>query len=298
MSLAALAGSMQSPSGRADFRGSVIPLARPVVGQPGRMSAGRAPRLLDRVRTVLRTRHYSARTEEAYVHWIRRFIFFHDKRHPAELAEPDIERFLSALATERHVSASTQNQALAALLFLYGSVLERKLGWLENVVRAKRPERLPVVLTHAEVAAVLEAMEGVEKLCASLLYGSGLRVLEVLRLRIKEVDFAGQQLHVRDGKGRKDRVPSCPHRCSPPFAGTSTACAPSISSTSGRDGVSSSCPMPCAPSTRPPPKSGRGSGSFRRRATTPIVRPASAAATICTRPFSNAPSTGPALRRA
>jgi len=179
------------------------------------MSATRAPRLLDRVRTVLRTRHYSARTEEAYVHWIRRFILFHDKRHPAELAEADIECFLSDLATARHVSASTQNQALAALLFLYRSVLERKLGWLENVVRAKRPERLPVVLSRTEVAAVLEVMEGVEKLCASLLYGSGLRVLEVLRLRIKEVDFAGQQLHVRDGKGRKDRVTLLPASLQP-----------------------------------------------------------------------------------
>jgi integron integrase len=167
------------------------------------------------VRTVLRTRHYSGRTEEAYVHWIRRFIFFHGKRHPAELAEPDVERFLSDLATARRVSASTQNQALAALLFLYESVLERKLSWLENVVRAKRPERLPVVLTRAEVAAVLGAMDGVEKLCASLLYGSGLRVLEVLRLRIKEIDLAGQQLHVRDGKGRKDRVTVLPASLQP-----------------------------------------------------------------------------------
>jgi integron integrase len=162
------------------------------------------------VRTVLRSRHYSPRTEEAYVHWIRRFILFHQKRHPADLAEPDIERFLSALAIERRVSASTQNQAFAALLFLYENVIERKLNWLENVVRAKRPERLPVVLTRAEVGAVLEAMDGVEKLCASLLYGAGLRLLEALRLRINEVDFAGHQLIVRDGKGRKDRVTLLP----------------------------------------------------------------------------------------
>jgi integron integrase len=206
---------MQSPSRGPDSPGSAIPLPCPAASQSGRSPAARAPRLLDRVRTVLRTRHYSARTEEAYVHWIRRFVLFHEKRHPADLAEPDIERFLSALATERHVSASTQNQALAALLFLYGSVLDRKLGWLENVVRAKRPERLPVVLTRAEVGAVLEAMQGVEKLCASLLYGSGLRVLEVLRLRIKEVDFAGQQLQVRDGKGRKDRVTLLPASLQP-----------------------------------------------------------------------------------
>jgi integron integrase len=200
---------MQSPPGRAAPNCRVIPL-RPVDGQSGRISATRAPRLLDRVRTVLRSRHYSPRTEEAYVHWIRRFILFHRKRHPSELGQPDVERFLSDLATERRVSASTQNQALAALLFLYENVIERRLGWLENVVRAKRPERLPVVLTRAEVAAVLDAMDGVEKLSASLLYGAGLRLLELLRLRIKEVDFDGQQLLVRDGKGRKDRVTMLP----------------------------------------------------------------------------------------
>jgi integron integrase len=201
---------MQSPPGRAPSSRQVIPLPCPAGGESGRISATRAPRLLDRVRTILRSRHYSPRTEEAYVHWIRRFILFHDKRHPADLAEPDVERFLSALAIERRVSASTQNQALAALLFLYENVIERKLHWLENVVRAKRPERLPVVLTRGEVRAVFDAMDGVEKLCASLLYGAGLRLLEVLRLRIKEVDFAGQQLVVRDGKGRKDRVTILP----------------------------------------------------------------------------------------
>jgi len=128
---------MRFPAHDPDFRCPVISLPCPVDGPSDRNPAARAPRLLDRVRTVLRARHYSPRTEEAYVHWIRRFIFFHEKRHPSELAEPDIQRFLSALATERRVSASTQNQALAALLFLYGCVLERKLGWLTNVVRAK-----------------------------------------------------------------------------------------------------------------------------------------------------------------
>ena len=142
--------------------------------------------------------------------WIRRFILFHGKRHPAELGEPEIERFLTSLATERHVSASTQNQALAALLFLFEGVLDRKLGWLDGVVHAKRPERLPVVLSRDEVAAVLAAMSGVGQLCASLMYGAGLRVLEALNLRVKEIDFAGQQLIVRDGKGRKDRVTLLP----------------------------------------------------------------------------------------
>jgi integron integrase len=144
------------------------------------------------------------------VGWIRRFILFHGKRPPDTLGEPEVERFLSSLATDRNVSASTQNQALAALLFLYEGVLDRKLKWLDNIVHAKRPERLPVVLSRGEVAAVLGRMQGVERLCASLLYGAGLRLLEVLQLRVKDVDFAGQQLHVRDGKGRKDRVTLLP----------------------------------------------------------------------------------------
>ena len=169
------------------------------------------------MRTVLRARHYSPRTEESYVAWIRRFIHFHDLRHPADLGAPEITRFLSALATESHVSAFTQNQALAALLFLYESVLEREIGWLEGIVHAKRPERLPVVLPlgRGEIAAVLGKMGGVEKLCGSLLYGAGLRLLEALQLRIKDVDLAGQQLIVRDGKGRKDRATLLPATLQP-----------------------------------------------------------------------------------
>lgn len=169
------------------------------------------PRLLDRVGSAIRIRHMSRRTEEAYVGWIRRFIIFHGKRHPENMGEPEISAFLTMLATERHVAASTQNQALAALLFLYQEVLGRPLDWLQNVVHAKRPERVPVVLTRTEVAAVLAKMEdGVGKLFAGLLYGSGLRLLEGLRLRVKDVDFGGQQLIVRDGKGRKDRVTLLP----------------------------------------------------------------------------------------
>jgi len=166
--------------------------------------------LLDRVRAILRARHYSRRTEESYLGWIRRYIHFHGRRHPGELGEPEITRFLSALATERQVSASTQNQALAALLFLYQTVLEREIAWLEGIVHAKRPERLPVVLSRGEISAVLAQMSGIEHLCASLMYGAGLRVLEALQLRIKDVDFAGQQLMVRDGKGRKDRATLLP----------------------------------------------------------------------------------------
>jgi integron integrase len=168
------------------------------------------PRLLDRVRAVLRSRHYSRRTEESYVAWIRRFIHFHGRQHPANLGEPEITGFLSALATDRHVSASTQNQALAALLFLYKQVLERQIDWLEGMVHAKRPERLPVVLTRGEIASVLGHMHGIERVCASLIYGAGLRLMEALQLRVKDVDLAGQQLVVRDGKGRKDRVTVLP----------------------------------------------------------------------------------------
>jgi integron integrase len=186
--------------------GAVIRFPRPAAGHPaGSPDIPAPPRLLDRVRAVLRARHYSPRTEESYVAWIRRYIHFHDLRHPAELGEGELTRFLNALATERKVSASTQNQALAALLFLYQVVLEREISWLEGVVHAKRPERLPVVLSPGEVASVIAQMSGVERLCAALIYGAGLRLLEALQLRIKDVDFAGQQLMVRDGKGRKDR---------------------------------------------------------------------------------------------
>jgi site-specific recombinase XerD len=195
---------MRHPPASIATAGAVIPFPRPKTGHPTGLPTGQPPRLLDRVRAVLRARHYSPRTEESYVAWIRRFILFHDRRHPTELGEPEVTRFLNALATERHVSASTQNQALAALLFLYQSVMERDLAWLDGIVHAKRPERLPVVLSRGEVAAVLDKMSGVEQLCASLIYGAGLRLMEALRLRIKEIDFAGQQLIVRDGKGRKD----------------------------------------------------------------------------------------------
>lgn len=198
---------------------AVIPFPRPPAGQVSALAAippnGPAPRLLDRVRGILRGRHYSPRTEESYVAWIRRFILFHGKRHPDDLGELEITAFLSALATERHVSAATQNQALAALLFLYQRVLNRDIAWLTGVVHAKRPERLPVVLSRGEIAAVLSRMKGIEQLCASLIYGAGLRLLEALQLRVKEIDFAGQQLIVRDGKGRKDRFTLLPSSLQP-----------------------------------------------------------------------------------
>ncbi|MGY6216460.1 integron integrase [Methylolobus aquaticus] len=165
---------------------------------------------LVQVRDRIRLKHYSLRTEQAYMQWIRRYILFHGKRHPKDMGAPEVEAFLSHLATERKVSASTQTQALSALLFLYREVLGIELPWLDNLVRAKKPERLPVVLTVAEVAAVLGKLEGRNALMANLLYGSGLRLMECLRLRIKDIDFGMRQITVRDGKGFKDRVTMLP----------------------------------------------------------------------------------------
>jgi len=167
-------------------------------------------RLLDRVRAAVRTRHYSIRTEEAYAGWIRRFILFHGKRHPDEMGEAEINAFVSDLATRGRVASSTQTQALSALLFLYREVLGRPVESLGDVVRAKRPERLPVVLTRAEVSAVLARLDGSPRLVATLLYGTGMRLLECLRLRVKDVDFALNQILVRDGKGMKDRLTMLP----------------------------------------------------------------------------------------
>jgi integron integrase len=172
--------------------------------------APQKPKLLDRVRGAIRSRHFSRNTEDAYVGWIKRFIFFHGKRHPAEMGEPDVTRFLSSLAVDFRVSASTQNQALSALLFLYREVLHQPLPWLDKVVHAKRPIRLPIVLTREEVQAVLAHLHGTPRLMVTLLYGAGLRLLECARLRVKDVDFSSNQLIVREGKGDKDRVTLLP----------------------------------------------------------------------------------------
>lgn len=168
------------------------------------------PRLLDQVRDKIRVKHYSLRTEQTYSQWIRRFILFHHKRHPKDMGAAEVEAYLSYLATDKNVAASTQSQALSALLFLYREVLGIELPWLENLTRAKRPKRLPVVLTVAEVKAVLARLEGRNALMAELLYGAGLRLMECLRLRVKDIDFAMGQITVRDGKGFKDRVTMLP----------------------------------------------------------------------------------------
>lgn len=165
----------------------------------------RAPRLLDQVRARARRLGLARRTEEAYAGWIRRFILANDKRHPRGMGGPEVEAFLTRLATEDKVAAATQNQALAALLFLYRQVLAQDLPWMSNIQRAKRPTRLPVVLTRQETARVLDGLSGVPWLVASLLYGSGLRLLEALRLRIQDMDFARHEVMIRRAKGGKDR---------------------------------------------------------------------------------------------
>ena len=173
--------------------------------------------LLDRVRDRVRVKHYSIRTEQAYCDWIRRFIVFHGKRHPSELGAMDVEAFLTALAVRSKVAASTQNQAKSALLFLYREVLGVELPWLDGMQKAKSPVHLPVVLTRSEVARVLARLEGVHRLIGSLLYGTGLRIMEAMRLRVKDIEFSRREILVRDGKGNKDRVTMLPVRLAAPL---------------------------------------------------------------------------------
>jgi len=180
------------------------------------MSASQ-PKLLDQLRAVIRTMHYSIRTEQAYVDWARRFILFHHKRHPQEMGKEEIESFLTHLAVEGRVSASTQSQAKAALLFLYQRVLKMDVDWLKDVIAAKQPQRMPTVLTVGEVRSLLSRMEGLPWLIASILYGSGLRVLEACRLRVLDVDFGAHQIMVRKGKGAKDRVTMLPDMLADPL---------------------------------------------------------------------------------
>jgi integron integrase len=169
-----------------------------------------SPKLLDRMRAEIRVRHYSIRTEETYLDWARRFIFYHNKQHPKDLGAEEVQAFLSYLALERNVSSSTQNQAKSALLFLYREVLHLELPWLDEVVSAKMGKRLPVVLTSTEVRKLLLSMSGTMGLISTLLYGTGMRLLEGLRLRIKDIEFERREIIVREGKGNKDRVTVLP----------------------------------------------------------------------------------------
>ncbi len=171
--------------------------------------------LLDQVRSIMALRHYSAKTQKAYVDWIRRFIIYHSKRHPAQMGEQEIRSFLTFLAQEKKVSASTQNQAFNGLLFLYNTVLKKKLGNISGVLRAKRPLRLPVVLTRQEAFTILSFLQHPHKLMAGILYGSGLRIAECVRLRLKDLDLNTLIITVRDGKGEKDRTTMLPRRLVP-----------------------------------------------------------------------------------
>lgn len=177
---------------------------------PAAIQRSPPPRLLDQLRDRLRSLHYAMRTEQAYVDWARRFILHHGKRHPLEMGAPEVERFLTSLAVDRHVSAGTQNQARSALLFLYREVLGVQLPWLNEVTAAKTSRRLPVVLTEREVRTLLQQLHGVNGLVASLLYGTGMRLLEGLRLRVKDLEFERREVVIRSGKGNKDRVTVLP----------------------------------------------------------------------------------------
>ena len=172
--------------------------------------SGKGKKLLDQMRDVMRVKHYSFRTEQTYCDWVERFIRFHGMRHPRDLGEPEVAAFLTHLARDGHVAASTQNQALSALLFLYKHVLNVEIGWLHDVERAKKPVRLPIVLTREEVGKIFGHLHGISRLMGGLLSGSGLRLMECVRLRVKDVDFGYARITVRDGKGAKDRVTMLP----------------------------------------------------------------------------------------
>ncbi len=210
-------GGTEMRSGLFKTPASPLPPPMKVVNIRNLHGAAKAPKLLGRLREALRARHYSRRTEETYCQWVKRFIFFHNVRHPAEMAEPEINAFLTNLAVKENVSASTQNQALSALLFLYRHVIGREVGDLGEVIRARKPNRLPVVMTREEVKTVLNRLTGDKWLIASLMYGAGLRLMECLRLRVQDVEFSRNEITVRDGKGAKDRITMLPESLKEPL---------------------------------------------------------------------------------
>lgn len=176
----------------------------------GNSANTRKPRLLDQMHQSMQSRHYSPRTERSYCNWVKRFIYYHNIRHPQEMSEPEINAFLTHLAVKEHVSASTQNQALASLLYLYRNVIGREVGDLGEVIRARKPKRLPVVMTRSEVTTVLNNLPSDKWLMASLMYGTGLRLSECMQLRVQDIDFSSNEINIRDGKGAKDRVTMLP----------------------------------------------------------------------------------------
>jgi hypothetical protein len=216
------------------------------------------------VREKLRTLHYSYRTEQQYLQWVRRYILFHQKRHPREMGAPEVEAFLSHLAVVRKISASTQNQALAALLFLYQKVLELELPWLKDVVRAKPSRHLPVVLTHTEVRAVLARLEDEYWLIGSILYGGGLRLQEALQLRVKDVDFELRQLISAAARAAKTASPSCPRQWSNHCGATWRWCAHSMNRRRFAASEASNCRTQSSASTRRRRSNGAGNTCSRR----------------------------------
>lgn len=217
-------------------------------------------RLLDRVAEAVRVRHLSRSTEKTYVYWTRRFILYHGKRHPLEMGKTEVENFLTHLAVDCHVSASTQNQAFSALLFLYRHVLKRDFGWLEDVVRAKRSDRIPTVFTHAEATAILRRLRGVNWLIGKLLYGGGLRGIEALRLRVKDLQFDRLQIKVRDAKGQKDRITILPKTVVEPLKEHLIPVQRAHEQATGT--AAWSCQTHWLASIPAPPLNGRGSTSF------------------------------------
>jgi site-specific recombinase XerD len=247
------------------------------------------PRLLERLRIELRSRHYSRRTELAYVQWTKRFVHFHGMRHPEHLDEEHVNQFLTHLATERKVSASTQGQALSALLFLYRRVLGRELGELQPLVRARRAHRLPLVLSAPEVEAVLARLEGDIWLMASFMYGSGLRLSECIMLRVQHVDFERRIVFVRDGKGAKDRETMLSQGLVAPLRRHLEKVKRVHEEDIAPDSGGSVYPRPSRASIPQLPPNGRGSGCFRRGGAGAIAEPASREGTTSTPRSSSAP---------
>lgn len=207
-------GINQSTSFKGKPAAAIPPAIRVVMPMP---TTDNKPKLLTQLSQAMRSRHYSRKTESTYIHWIKRFIFFHHVRHPKDMAEPEINAYLTHLAVKEHVSSSTQNQALCAIIFLYKYVLNRKIGDIGEVIRAKQSRYIPVVMTKDEVKAVVGNLTGDKKLMISLMYGTGLRLMECLRLRVQDIDFGRNEITVRDGKGAKDRITMLPESLKEPL---------------------------------------------------------------------------------
>jgi len=255
------------------------------------------PKLLDQLRESLRSRHYSRRTEQTYCQWVKRFIFFHHVRHPAEMAEPEMNQFLTHLAVKENVSASTQNQALSALLFFYRHVIGREVGDLGEVIRARKPTRLPVVMTRDEVKAVMANLTGDKWLMASLMYGAGLRLMECLRLRVQDIDFSRNEILVRDGKGAKDRITMLPESLNIPLQEHLKRVKAIHERDLAGDGAVFRCQRRLIANISTRLRIGAGSGSFPKKIGGSIPRHRNKAAITSTNHWFRKPSETPLRRR-